>query len=415
MNILLLSLTFSPDNVSTAQIMAGLAEDFAKAGNRVKVLTSTPHYHRDLSMEARQPLRPWLGRLIQRSEIGEVEIYHFWMPNKRIFPLFRIVSWIGFHLMTILVSPFIRFKPDIMIACTPPLTMGVNSYIISRLLRCRYIFNVQEIYPDIAVNLGILKNRLLIKFFSRMEHFIYRHAAAVTTITEAMAEKIRQRTNPDNVHLIPNFVDLVEMSSASVPRENAFAKEHGLVGKFVITYAGNMGVPQNLGILVEAGKLLPEDYVVLLVGGGGDEGRLREIAGGSKRIVFVDYQPISAMPSIYASSDLFYVGQSPDAAADGIPSKIYRILGNRKPILAITGDGSDLAKFVSEARAGVVFDRISPEVLANEIIALASNRETLEGYGEAGYEFVARQFGREVISRRYLALLEELQADKEAR
>lgn len=405
MNILFLSLTFSPDNVSTAQIMAGLAEDFARAGNRVKVLTSSPHYHRDLSMEAKQPLRPWFGRLIQRSEIGEVEIYHFWMPNKKIFPLFRIISWIGFHIMTILAVPFIRFKPDIVVACTPPLTMGINGYLLSKLMRCKYIFNVQEVYPDIAVNLGILRNKLLIKFFSRVEHFIYRHAAAVTTITDAMAGKIQQRTNPDKVHLIPNYVDLKEMVSAVVPRENDFAKEHGLVGKFVITYAGNMGVPQNLGILVEAGKLLPEDFVVLLVGGGGDEKRLRKIAGESKQIVFVDYQPISAMPAIYAASDLFYVGQSPDAAADGIPSKIYRILGNKKTILAITGKESDLAAFVREAGAGVVFDEISPEALAREIVSLRENSSAVNRYGTVGYDFVAKHFGRDVVVRAYLELL----------
>lgn len=409
MNILFLSLTFSPDNVSTAQIMAGLAEDFARAGNCVKVLTSTPHYHRDSSMEAKQPLRPWLGRLVQKSNIGDVEIYHFWMPNKKIFPLFRIISWIGFHLMTILISPFIHFKPDVIIACTPPLTMGVNSYIISKLLRSKYIFNVQEIYPDIAVNLGILKNKGLIRFFSKMERFIYRHAAAVTTITEAMAAKIRSRTDASKVRLIPNFVDLEEMTSLSAIRENDFAKEHGLINKFVITYAGNMGVPQNLGILVEAGKLLPENFVVLLVGGGGDEKRLREIAGDSKRIIFVDYQPISAMPSIYAVSDLFYVGQSPDAAADGIPSKIYRILGNKKPILAVTGEQSDLAVFVRKANAGFVFNEISPKALADEIVKMASNREKLKACGMAGYTFVASQFGREAISKAYLNLLNELQ------
>lgn len=412
MNILFLSLIFSPDNVSTAQIMAGLAEDFAKAGNRVKVLTSTPHFHRDLSMEAKQPLRPWLGKFVQRSKIGDVEIYHFWMPNKKIFPLFRIISWIGFHLMTILISPFIHFKPDVIIACTPPLTMGINSYIISKLLRSKYIFNVQEIYPDIAVNLGMLKNKILIGLLSNIEHFIYRHAAAITTITEAMAAKIRSRTDASKVRLIPNFVDLEEMTSLSAIRENDFAKEHGLTNKFVITYAGNMGVPQNLGILVEAGKLLPENFIVLLVGGGGDEKRLREIVGDSKRIIFVDYQPISAMPSIYAASDLFYVGQSPDAAADGIPSKIYRILGNKKPILAVTGEQSDLAAFVRNANAGIVFGEISPKALADEIVKMASNREKLKACGMVGYTFVAGQFGRDVIVKAYLDLLDELYSSR---
>ena len=154
--------------------------------------------------------------------------------------------------------------------------------------------------------------------------------------------------------------------------------------------------------------LLPENFVVLLVGGGGDEKRLRGIAGDSKRIIFVDYQPISAMPSIYAASDLFYVGQSSDAAADGIPSKIYRILGNKKPILAVTDEQSDLAVFVRNANAGIIFGEISPKALADEIVKMASDSDRLKACGSAGYTFVAVQFGREAISKAYLNLLNEL-------
>ena len=104
MKILLLSLIFSPDNVSTAQIWSDIAEDLKAAGHDLCVITTTPHFHRDSSMEARQPLRRWIGRLVQRSEYSGIPVYHVLMPNKGCPPPIRMLSWIGFHIVSTLLG-----------------------------------------------------------------------------------------------------------------------------------------------------------------------------------------------------------------------------------------------------------------------------------------------------------------------
>lgn len=404
MNVLLLSLIFNPDNVSTAQIMAALAEDLQQAGNTVRVVTTTPHYHRDRAMEARQPLRPWLGKIIQRSELGDIPVYHILMPDKSIWPPLRIVSWLWFHGASVLLACALRFRPNVLIACSPPITIGLAAWVISRLKRCAYLYNVQELYPDIAVNLGYLKNRLLIRCVSAVERFIYRHAACVTSITPAMCAKIRARTQPERVRLIPNFVEAPE--AAELDARTA-APHAGLV----ITYAGNMGVPQNLGLLVEAAALL-EGVTIRLIGDGGDKKRLLERARalgllGSK-VLFEDYRPLSDMPQIYAESDLFYVAQAPSACSDGIPSKIYRILGNRKPLLVVTSPESDLAAFVREAQGGIVVGDFTPQALAQAIAPFVQDPAALRPMAEHGYAAMCQRFSRAAVTGQYAALLGEL-------
>lgn len=397
-NVLILSLIYSPDNVSTAQIMAGLAEDLRTAGHDVKVLTTTPHFHRDVSMEAKQPLRWCVWPILKMSELNGVAIYHIPMPDKSIWPPLRMLSWIWFHALGVLLVPFLG-RMDVIIACSPPLTIGLAAWAMSVVKHCKYVYNVQELYPDIAVNLGKMKGWAVIRFFQGVERFIYRHAAFVTSITEGMCAKIRERTRPEKVMMIPNYV---EIGGAVESCRFQGSSEWG--ERFTVCYAGNMGVPQNLGILVELAKLMPE-IRVLFVGGGQDEARLKKMAEGLPNVEFRGYRPISEMPSVYAESDLFYVGQDPKAASDGIPSKIYRILGQKKPLAVVTAEDSDLETFVKDSGGGfVVKDAVE---LAKRIKdGLAGSRGAFQHMGEVGYAYVRDNYSREKVCGMYAKLLD---------
>ena len=393
-NVVILSLIFSPDNVSTAQIMAGLAEDLKKGGCGVKVVSTTPHFHRDPSLEAEQPLRWAFWPFVKKSDYHGVRVYHVPMPDKSIWPPLRLLSWIWFHIVSTFVCLFVG-KIDVLIACTPPLTIGLGAWLVGVLKRCRYVFNVQEVYPDIAVNLGYMKNHLVIRFFKWLERFIYKHAGAVTTITPAMYEKIVGRVvEKGKVRLIPNYVELEAARAGRAPYQGE--------RPFTVTYAGNMGVPQNLGVLVDAVRAMP-DVRLLFVGDGGDRKRLEKLAEGMDNVEFRGYRPLSEMPGVYAESDLFYVGQDAHAASDGIPSKIYRILGARKPLVVVSPPDGDLAAFVRASGGGVA---TTDEGLADTIRQMRSM--DLAAMGEAGYRYVKEGFSREKITGMYAALVEEL-------
>jgi len=371
--VLILTLIFNPDNVSTAQLISGIASDLKTYGHDVRVLTTTPHYHRDPSLEEQQPLRNGFLGIIRKSEFEGIPVYHIAMPDKQCGALLRILSWGCFHALSTIVGMCLSFKPDVILSPSPPLSIGINAYVLSRLRRAVYIYNVQELYPDIAVNLGMVKNKRFIAALSRIERFIYDHAAAVTAITPSIRDKVCGRIKESSrVHLIPNYV--ADSDVAEADRDNAFARQHGITGCFVVTYAGNLGVPQNLQMLLDAAILLRdvEKVVFLIIGDGSEKERLRAAAERERlaNMRIIDYQPISVMPCIYAASDLFYVGQMPDAHSDGIPSKIYRIFGNKKPVLAVTPAESDLAGCVKQARGGVVVSTNDPQDVVNAVLAL---------------------------------------------
>jgi len=414
--VLILSLIFSPDNVSTAHIISGIAEDLKSYGHQLCVITTTPHYHRDPYLEREQPLHNGFFGLIKKSQFKGIPVYHIKMPDKHCNKLIRIASWLSFHLLSTIIGCCIRFKPEVILVPSPPLSIGLNAWAIACLTNSKYIYNVQELYPDIAYNLGVIRHKGIIHLLSAIERFIYNHSVAVTSITESIQGKVAARIkDPRKARLIPNFVDFSDVIAA--PRINAFSQHYQLADHFVVTYAGNLGIPQNVSLLIEAGRLLRDEkeITILIIGDGSEkEDFVRRVQRDDIRNVHViDYQPLSMMPLIYASSDVFYVGQTLDAHSDGIPSKIYRIMANRKPIVAVTTPGSDLARCLKAAGAGMVVSSDDPAALARAILEMKARRRELCEFGQKAYAYVVGSFERERVSRQYDQLIRSVCSENE--
>lgn len=411
-NVLILSLVFPPDSVSTAEIMGDLAEDLRDRGHVLSVLTTVPHYNPDAAAERGQPLRPFWGPLLRRSDYHGIPVYHAAMPAKSPSVAARILGWIGFHAVSTIAGLVALPRPDVIIVPSPPLSIGVSAWIVARLRGARFIYNVQEIYPDIAINLGALKNRRAIRALEALEKFVYDKAAVVTVIASRMRDRLMAKgVPPDKVRVIPNFVDLDRL--APVPRENAFARRLGLEKTFTVTYAGNMGPAQGLDIVVEAARLLADaggEIRFLLIG----EGMLREqLASAAARlpvptVTVMPYQPNSMMPEIYGASDVSLVPQAAATGSDAIPSKVYRIMASGRPLIAVTDAQSDLAALVREAHCGVVVEPGNPRQLADVVAAAAKDRPNSEAMGQRGRAHVAEHYSRAAVSAQYDALVREV-------
>jgi colanic acid biosynthesis glycosyl transferase WcaI len=410
-NVLFLSLVFPPDGVSTALIMGELAADLRARGHDVRVVTTSPHYNRDEAAEAGQPLRPWWGRLLRRSEYAGIPVVHTWMPRKGAGIVGRLAAWTTFHILSTGVALAIRPRPDVVIAPSPPLTVGVSAWLVCALRRARFIYNVQEIYPDIAVNLGALRNRPLIRALHALEQFVYARAAIITVIAPRMRDRLLQKGVPaGRMEVVPNFVDITSLKPA--PKDNAFCRELRLTECFVVTYAGNMGPAQDLETFVDAAAQLHDEPNVhcLLVGGGTSEQTLRDRvqALNLRNCSILGYQPYERMCEIYAASDVCLVPQAEATGCDAIPSKVYRIFACGRPIIASTQADSDLAHLVRLANAGAVVPPGSPDALADAIRAAARHRSEWSAKGAAGRRHVETHYSRERISAQYDALVRKL-------
>ncbi|MEZ4731726.1 MAG: glycosyltransferase family 4 protein [Caldilineaceae bacterium] len=271
--VLLLTLVFAPDGVSTAQLMTELAQELHQAGHDVTVLTTTPHYNVEPEARARQPLAPHWGRWLYRSELDGIPVYHASIPVKGDRVGARLLDYLRFHLISTLAGLFAVGRYDLLLVPSPPLTIGVSAWLLGLLRRVPFLYNVQEIYPDVAVSLGVLRNRTGIRAMEALERWIYGRARAITVISEWFRRRLLAKGVPAaKLTVIPNFVDtdFMQPQPPCARATNAFARRHELVDKFVVLYAGNIGLTQGFETILAAAEKLQHlpDLRFVIVGDG---------------------------------------------------------------------------------------------------------------------------------------------------
>ncbi len=384
--------------------MADLAADLTSAGHEVTVFTTTPHYNKDAGAEDAQPRRNFWGPLLQISEYRGMRVYHAWMPRKSRSVILRLLAWIWFHIVSTLAAFFLARRPEVILAPSPPLTVGVSAWLLGLARGVPFVYNVQEIYPDIAINLGALKNPLLIRVMFGLERFVYRRSRTITVISPRMRERLLEKgVPPAKVVVIPNFVDVDDLVPR--PKDNPFSREFHVHDKFVLSYAGNLGPAQGLECFIDAADLLRDlpNVRLMLIGDGmlAKDLRASAEARGLSNLVVVPHQAYSRVPDIYGASDVCVVAQAMATASDAIPSKVYRIMACERPIVALTEAHSDLAQLIGAADAGLVIPPESGDALAAAVRDAASNPERWRARAASGRRHVTAQYARATVSRRY--------------
>jgi colanic acid biosynthesis glycosyl transferase WcaI len=299
---------------------------------------------------------------------------------------------------------------DVIVAPSPPLTMGVAAWLLGLRHRAPFVYNVQEIYPDIAIRMGAVRNRRLIALLHRLERFVYARAAVITLIADGMARRLLEKGVPrERIEVIPNFVDVDAFQAVAAP--NAFTREFGLDGAFLVTYAGNLGPLQGLDLLLDAAQQLRDEPAVVfaIVGGGTlrDPIARRILQDRLENVRLIPFQPVSRVPEIYGASDLNVVALASSTGSDAVPSKVYRIMACARPVLAVTDADSDLAALVREAGSGIIARPAARDV-AEAIRRAHADRSSLAALGAAGRRHVERHYARPLVTARYDALLTRL-------
>jgi colanic acid biosynthesis glycosyl transferase WcaI len=413
--VLMLSLLFPPDNVSTAHLMGDVCEDLAAAGHDVTVITTTPHYNRDAAAEAAQPLARHWGGLVQTSRYRGIRVFHTLMPRKGPSSVTRVLAWAWFHALSVVVGTTSVGRVDVLIAPSPPLTMGVAAWLLGRLKRAPYIYSVLELHPDIAISLGLVRRPWVIRLLYALEQFVYARATRLTVIANAMlARVIAKGVPPGKVTLVPNFVDTSAL--LAVARPNAFSRAHGLDQAFVVSYAGNVGPAQGLEALVDAAAALRDvpQVRVVVVGGGILWQALADRIAAARldNVLLLPHHSFETVPAIYGASDVCVVAQSATTTSDAVPSKVYRIMGAGKPVLAMTVPGSDLAALVRESGCGAVVSASDPHAIAHAIRSAAVAPDEWRAMGDAGRAHVREHYSRASVTARYNTLVNELTAGR---
>jgi colanic acid biosynthesis glycosyl transferase WcaI len=273
---------------------------------------------------------------------------------------------------------------------------------------CPLVFNVHDIYPDVVVELGVMKPGPLLWATSQLELLCYRQADAVTVLSDELKQNIVRKTGrADKVRVIHNFVDTDLIRP--LPRENSYRREFGLEGKLVVMYAGNVGFSQALMPVLEAAAAFTDEDVVFVINGGGvARPELERAARGLPNVRFVDMQPPDRLPEVLAAGDIHLVPLKRGLAHASVPSKTYSILAAGRPLLASVDPNSEVARLVQREGCGIAVPPEDAESITKAVRSLIERPEAMRSMGQAARRFVERWVSPAAVGRAYEELFEEL-------
>ena len=405
MQILLLTAYFPPDVGSAAHLFYELGGALAKRGHTVNVVTGLPGYHAQGDL-ARYRGRWWMveesnGMRVHRARVPEVARNH---PVGRALWQFSCASgfaWAGLRIP----------RPDAVLVYSPPLPLGLTALFWRSLRRVPCVVNVQDLFPQSVIDLGILRQPALIRIFRGLERFVYAHADAITVHSPGNQRHVLScGGRADRTRVIHNWVDTEHIRPGS--RDNDLRQELGLDNCFVVSFAGVIGFSQDLDTVVEAARLLRAhaDIRFLLVGDGVEKERLQRKAQGYglDNVVWLPMQPRERYPLVLHASDVGLATLRADVKTPVVPSKILSIMAAGRPTVACVDPAGDAPDLVRAAEAGYCLPPEQPQALAECLLHLHDSPELCRGLGENGRRYAEAHLSLQAAAVRYEQLLASL-------
>ena len=407
--VLIHSIVFNPDGVSTAYLYNDIALGLVNNGFDVVVLTTTPHYNLIESELLKQPISKKLFGLYGLSDFNGIKVYHIPLKKYRS-TILRLFSFVYWHLFSFLFGLTFR-NLNFVLSPSPPLSIGFISLLIAKIKGAKSVYNVQEIYPDLLINQGNLKSSLIINLLKKFEKFIYNNSAAVTTIDQVFFSQIKPRfLNSSKLHIIPNFVDteLYKPIESSLILPPTFDK---LNNKIKLLYAGNIGFFQDWEpILYAAKELLNEEIEFWIIGEGVQKQYLVNSVKeqGLTNIKIHPYQNRSYMPAINNFADIHFIVINKEMEQEGFPSKVYTIMACAKPLIVVTGVKTPLFNFLFNQDCSELIIEDRNKQFVKSIRKLASDKNLRMELGRNGFKHIQDSYSKEIVISKYVNLLNSL-------
>ncbi|MBW7995645.1 MAG: glycosyltransferase family 4 protein [Candidatus Glassbacteria bacterium] len=391
MKILMLTQYFYPEVGATQTRIHEFARNLIDHGHDVTVITEVPNHPIGIVHEKYQ------GQLFIEEEYDGIRVIRVWVwaREKKNFAN-RILFYLSYMVMSFFAGLYFRGKYDIIFATSPPLFVGVSGYLLSIFKRGKFVLDVRDLWPAAATALGELSNRRIVEMAEKIEQILYNNADAIVAVTRGFCDFISNKVGGrEKIHYIPNgtVVDLF------VPQQTDkdLKKSLGLDGKFVVTFAGTLGIAQGLWSTLHAAKLLRhyDDIALLMIGEGPVKRSLIDLTRELRlnNVFFHSQVPINRITPYLNLSDVLLVSLKDDTVFDTfIPSKMFDFMACGIPII-LSVDG-EARRIFEEAEAGVY---VSPEnfyEMSDAIVQLYEDRELCRRLGENGRRFVIENFSR---------------------
>ena len=394
---------FAPDLAPTGVVMTRIVSELAARGHELHVVTALPWYRN----HAIEP--GWGGRLwrTEKTEWGSIIRVHPFPGKSKSNLLRRALGFIAFSYAVGIRSVHadgLPFKVDGVLAMSPPLTLGLTGWFTKIIRRAPLVFNIQDVFPDAAIQTGAISNKKIIAAAKWLERMSYQRSDAVVLLSQDLRANIANKIDKkfhQRLHVIPNFVDTIAITPQD--RMTAYRSELGIGDQLVVMYAGNVGFSQSLNLVVDAAAKFP-DIAFVINGDGAARKKLEEDCARLTNVYFGDYQPIERLSEVLATGDIHVVPLRAGLASVSVPSKSYSILAAGRPMLAAIDPGTEIPNMLQQSGAGVAVEPDSSTAFIEALSQLVSRREQLPEMGSRGRTWVETHASPASVAAQYEAI-----------
>jgi len=389
-----------------------LAQYWVKEGHQVTVLTGFPnHPNGVVHPEYRRRFR----QLVHREQVHSVNVVRSWLlpfPNRK--PYERILNYSSFFASAAITGSFLE-RPDVVIASSPQLLVGLSGWWIARLNRVPFVLEVRDLWPESLVAVGVGDaDSALHRVLGRIAGFLYRQSDHMVVVTPAFEQYLaeRWRVPQEKMSVVPNGV---QASIFSPRRTNSDLRaELGLTEKFVVSFIGTLGLAHGLETLISAAEKCQVEQpaiAFLVVGDGADRQRIMELAKSKRlgNITFVPQQLRERIPDYISTSDACLVLlKKSEVFETVIPTKMLEFMSCARPvILGVEGQAREI---IERSNAGLCIPPENSAALCDAILRLRNEDWLRERLGCSGREYIVRNFSRDRTASIYLDVLNEVTA-----
>ena len=410
MRILHLPAYFQPEQAASSYLMDGMYQAFTAGGMDMLVYTPVPT--RGVSEEV---IKEYRNKLHEQLYGGKMDVYRLRLMKEGKNALLRAFRYFISCLKQFWKGAFSKDARtcDVLFVFSTPPIQGAMAGIVKKFNKMPLVYNLQDIFPDSLVGAGLAKrNGFLWKIGRMVENFTYRNADKIIVISEDFKKNIMAKGVPeDKIEVIYNWVD--ESSVIEVPRaENKLFDKYSLDrDKFYVTYCGNIGLSQNMDMLLEVAKALEsnENIHFVLVGNGAYLEQVKQIINDKnvQNVTLLPFQPYEDISHVFSLGDVGLVISKPGIGAASVPSKTWSILSASRPVLA-NFDENELRNIIENNKCGIFTKAGDKVAFTDAILKLYSDKELCKEMGMKGRQFILNNLTREIGTQKYVNVIKQI-------
>jgi colanic acid biosynthesis glycosyl transferase WcaI len=397
---------FEPDTAPTGVVMTTIVHELAKLGHEIHVVTALPWYrqHRvesgwvETTWRTRTSVTAW-GSVTRLNPFAGEDKKNLWR---------RALGFIGFSVISV-VAGFKagrvrgdRRRVDAVIAMSPPLTLGLSGWLIAKGRRAPLVFNIQDVFPDAAIETGAITNAAVIKVSRWLEKVSYRVASIVTVLSDDLRDNVVAKlpvSQASKVVVIPNFVDTEVIQPRD--RMTKYREDLGIDDRPVVMYAGNVGFSQSLNLLLDAAREFPE-VAFVVNGSGAARTALEADAEKLSNVVFGDYQPIERLSEVLATADIHAVLLKRGLGKVSVPSKTYSVMAAGRAVIAAIDPGTEVTRLIDGAKCGLTVLPDDSVLLIEALRTMLADFNEIRQMGDRAREFVEQVASPASVAQQYV-------------